>query len=322
MASPWGWGNDETSRVSNYYNTFVAGGPTGAVGPAGSNLGFTQNDRQGRASLQTSTDLYGQTILPPSVSLGALHLLESVLYTEDGNPPYRTPVTQASILNVLNTYGGGQDELGPFQVDGLASGTGTIELESSFGFLVSAIQGLGLHPASQTTGVLSSSGSISYISNSNTTSISATGVSVSTGTQTVIQAGPVGLDVYSTYHPNGTGIFSVLPQSNLTQLKHSGFTLGTYALPTGTYTGTAENVRDATFILASDVTQSVYIQLPSNRPIGTLFIVKKNSTQNHHIYVVVQDGGTMDGVTTYDMGLQNYVSKGFISLGNGSYSTF
>ena len=168
MASPWGWGQDETTSVTNNYNTFIAGGPTGAAGPAGTTLGFTQNDRQGRAALQTSADADNTTGGLPVNGAAALALLSGlspVYYTTDinGDPPYRTPITQASILSVLQTFADGYDELGPFEVDGLASGTGTIELESLAGFLVAAVQGLGFQPTQAArAGVLQSEGSLTY----------------------------------------------------------------------------------------------------------------------------------------------------------------
>lgn len=341
--------------VPNYRLVPGPEGPAGPAGPTGANfLGFTSNDRQGRASINTSSDLYGMTILPPSFSLGALNLLESVLYTENGTGPYRTPVTQASIVNVLNAYGAGEDELGPFQVDGLASGTGTIELESAFGFLTSAVQGLGFHPASQTTGVLSSSGSIAYTVGADTStlgpvglvssdgvhtasvaptgvvcsngvssvSISSTGLGVSTGTHVTSTLSPTGLHIY-TPNNGGTGVFLVDSVSSLVQCQHANLALGAYTLPSGVFTGTASDTSSASFLVASDFSQDVYLELPSNRPIGSLYIAKKNSTQNHHLYVTVQGGGAIDGSSShYDVGIGNYASKGFLSLGNGNYVAF
>jgi len=168
MASPWGWGQDETTSVTNNYNTFLAGGPTGAAGPAGTVLGYTQNDRQGRAALQTSADAEntkGGAPVNGAAALTVLNALAPVFYTSEplGNPPYRTPITQASILSALQTYADGFDELGPFEVDGLQSGTGTIELESLAGFLVASVQGLGFAPTNTATaGVLQSTGSLTY----------------------------------------------------------------------------------------------------------------------------------------------------------------
>ena len=145
-------------------------GAAGAAGPAGTGtvLGFTQNDRQGRAALQTSADAdntTGGVPVNPADALTILNALSTVLYTTDldAPPPYRTPITQASILSALQTYADGADELGPFQVDGFASGTGTIELESLAGFLVASVQGLGFQPTeAATAGVLQSSGSIVF----------------------------------------------------------------------------------------------------------------------------------------------------------------
>ena len=145
-------------------------GFNGAAGAAGTGtvLGFTQNDRQGRAALQTSADAENTTGGIPvngAAALTILNALSPVFYTteENGIPPYRTPITQASILGALQSYADGADELGPFQVDGLASGTGTIELESLAGFLVASVQGLGFQPTeAATAGVLQSSGSIVF----------------------------------------------------------------------------------------------------------------------------------------------------------------
>ena len=144
-------------------------GFNGAAGAAGTGtaLGFTQNDRQGRAALQTSADAENTAGTPVNgaAALALLNALAPVFYTTEqyGNPPYRTPITQASILSALQTYADGADELGPFQVDGLVSGTGTIELESLAGFLVSAVQGLGFAPTTAATaGLLQSSGSIVF----------------------------------------------------------------------------------------------------------------------------------------------------------------
>ena len=143
-------------------------GAPGAQGAVGPYAGFLQNDRQGRASIQTSADAENTSGIPVNgaTALTLLNALAPVFYTteEFGNPPYRTPITQASILSALQTYADGADELGPFEVDGLASGTGTIELESLAGFLVSAVQGLGFQPqpGNNTAGQLQSSGFIVF----------------------------------------------------------------------------------------------------------------------------------------------------------------
>ena len=147
-----------------YYVLQGSAGPAGAAGPTGPLGGFLQNDRQGRASIQTSADAdnaYGGKPIPSSLYLSALNVLQPVPYTTSGSAPFRTPLTQASILNVLTTYGDGQDELSAFEVDGLAAGTGTIELEGMMGFLVGAVQGLGFAPDPKVEGGLIHGGPLS-----------------------------------------------------------------------------------------------------------------------------------------------------------------
>ena len=117
-------------------------------GPAGPLPAQMATDSLGRASLRTRPD--SQNTIPEgeqppsSLYLSIVNALTTNVWTNTGDAPVATPLTQQSILDVVQTYGGGLTEVGPFEVPSLASPAGaTVELESIIGVLCGAIKALG-----------------------------------------------------------------------------------------------------------------------------------------------------------------------------------
>ena len=138
---------------------------TGATGPF---AGFLQSDRQGRASVQTRPDsgnYYAGPAIPYNLYTQLVLGLDAPFYVSDPDqpyaPPYTTPITQASIVSALQTYGGGADELSALEADGFDPTLATLEIESMNGLLVGALRGLGL-TVPTAVGALVSTGSISF----------------------------------------------------------------------------------------------------------------------------------------------------------------
>lgn len=128
----WGW----------IPNVALVPGPPGPLPAQMATDGF------GRASLRTRPDsqnTYPEPQPPPSVYLDIVNALTTNIWTNTGTVPIATPLTQASILDVVVAYGGGeQKEVGPFEVPSLASPAGaTVELESVIGLLCGAIKAFG-----------------------------------------------------------------------------------------------------------------------------------------------------------------------------------
>jgi hypothetical protein len=100
----------------------------------------------------------------------------------------------------------------------------------------------------------------------------------------------------------------------------ASFALNIYSLPTGSYTATASQIVNASAVIATDVSQTVHVELPSTSPTGTITFVKKNSSQNHKIDIVVEGGGLIDGSATETISSgTNYGRVGLLSLGTGNW---
>jgi hypothetical protein len=132
--------------------------------------------------------------------------------------------------------------------------------------------------------------------------------------------GLLGLSMLSTA-PGSTGapMFDVKLQDNLIQCGSSQFALAPYFVPTGVFTGAAADVRNASVIFVRDLSQDVFIQLPDDRPAGTLCSVKNLSTQNFHVRVNVESGGTIDGDAELDLGNHDYSTATLVSTGDGDW---
>ena len=166
---------------------------TGATGPF---AGFLQSDRQGRASVQTRPDsgnYYAGPAIPYNLYTQLVLGLDAPFYVSDPDqpyaPPYTTPITQASIVSALQTYGGGADELSALEADGFDPTLATLEIESMNGLLVGALRGLGL-AVPTAVGALVSTGSISFQDPTATMTLSSTSLlGTCTGTAVVLVQG-------------------------------------------------------------------------------------------------------------------------------------
>ena len=166
---------------------------TGATGPF---AGFLQSDRQGRASVQTRPDsgnYYAGPAIPYNLYTQLVLGLDAPFYVSDPDqpyaPPYTTPITQASIVSALQTYGGGADELSALEADGFDPTLATLEIESMNGLLVGALRGLGL-AVPTAVGALVSTGSISFQDPTATMTLSSNSLlGTCTGTAVVLVQG-------------------------------------------------------------------------------------------------------------------------------------
>jgi hypothetical protein len=132
--------------------------------------------------------------------------------------------------------------------------------------------------------------------------------------------GLTGLSMVSTAQGStGTAMFDVKLQDNLVQCRSSQFALAPYFIPTGSFTGAAADVRNASVVFVRDLSQDVFIQLPDDRPAGTLCSVKNLSTQNFHVRINVESGGTIDGDAELDLGNNDYSSATLVSTGDGDW---
>jgi hypothetical protein len=137
---------------------------------------------------------------------------------------------------------------------------------------------------------------------------------------TFVVDGLSGLAMLSTAQGStGAPMFDVKLQENLVQCRSSQFALAPYFVPTGVFTGAAADVRNASVVFVRDLSQDVFIQLPDDRPAGTLCTIKNLSTENFHVRINVASGGTIDGDAELDMGNNDYSSATLVSTGDGDW---
>ena len=233
-------------------------------GPAGPLPAQMATDTFGRASLRTRPDTentFPDAQPSPSLFLSIINALTTVLWTNTGASPVATPLTQQSILDVVQTYGGGLTEVGPFEVPSLSSPAGaTVELESVVGMLCAAVKGLGFSPDGKDGGL--------------------------TRTQPL---------TFNT--PDNTPTLSVNPLTNHVAVGGSLSTAFT-TQPTGIYTLSPTG---CSTLLITDVSSPVSVLLTASAlPPGTTFRVQSTaSVATNPITITDTGGATFNGASSY-----------------------